>query len=171
MDQSLIAWLSDVGSWSAHPLFTGDASSAKAHKFQRFFGVPLLSREPLHPASDRKRYFSVCDGEQQVRGQTAPSKKPQNYLLSDDLRRLAEARPRYLTLTFDQGLSRGAERKLRRQVRAKLKHFHKKKLHGSAYVSHVSSLIFGPRPVANHAYTTLLRKSGLPVSRFETRCL
>ncbi|MGH8647144.1 MAG: hypothetical protein ACREX4_22890, partial [Gammaproteobacteria bacterium] len=118
--------LLDLGPWSAHPMFTHRVSSASAEKFARFLGVPLLSRDCLHSDSDRIRYFSVCDSAQHVFvdpdtglkvAPVAASKAP-HFLLPDDLMRLAKARSDYLTLTFDQSLSRSV--KPQPQISAKL---------------------------------------------------
>lgn len=171
--KSLIAWLSDLGPWSAHPMFTHHVSSEAAQKFARFLGVRLLSRERLHSESDRIGYFSVCDGAQHVFldpdtgvkvTPVAPSKAP-HFLLSDDLVRLAKARPGWLTLAFDQALPRGMDPQP--QIRAKLTHFAANGLQSFAYVSHASFIIFGCRRTqVERAYRTVLTKSGLPARRF-----
>jgi hypothetical protein len=171
--KSLIAWLLDLGPWSAHPMFTHHVNSAAAQKFARFLGVPLLSRERLHSESDRIRYFSVCDGAQHVfvdpdtglKVTAVAASKAPHFLLSDDLMRLVKARPGYLTLTFDQALSRGTEPQP--QIRAKLTHFAANGLHSFAYVSHASFIIFGCRRTeVERAYKTVLTKSGLPARCF-----
>jgi hypothetical protein len=171
--KSLIAWLLDLGPWSAHPMFTHHVSSAEAQKFARFLGVPLLSRERLRSESDRIRYFSICETAQHVFldpdtglkvSPVAASKAP-HFLLCDELMRLAKARPGYLTLTFDQSLSRHAAPQP--QIRAKLRHFAKNGLHSFAYVSHASFIIVGCRRTqVDRAYREVLTKSGLPIGSF-----
>jgi len=171
--KSLIAWLLDLGAWSAHPMFTHHVSCAAAGKFERFLGVPILSRARLRSDSDRIRYFTVCNAAQHVfldpdtglRVTPVPPSKAPHFLLSDDLIRLAQARPRYLTLTFDQSLSRGARREP--QIRAKLARFAATGIHSFAYVSHASFIIFGcSRTQVDRAYRTVLTKSGLPARCF-----
>jgi len=167
--KSLIAWLSDLGPWSAHPMFTHPVTGVEAQKFERFLGVRLLSRERIDSQSDRARYFNVCQISQHVFldpttglkvSSVAASKAPY-FLLAEDLIRLARSRPGYLTLTFDQSLSRGAEAKP--QIRAKLAHFRAKGLHSFAYVSHASFIAFGCRRTqVDRAYRMVLKKSGLP---------
>ncbi len=175
--KSLITWLLDLGPWSAHPMFTHQVNSgnakAKAERFKRFLGLRLLSRKRLHSKSDRISYFAICETARHLfldpttglKTSPVAAGKKLRYLLADELIRIAKARPKYLTLTFDQSVPFGAAPK--GVIRDKLRHLAREGLHSFAYVSHASFMILGCRKdLVNRAYKTILNKSGLPASRF-----
>jgi hypothetical protein len=58
--QSLLRWLAQCGSWSAHPMFTEEVTVDQAEAFSCLLGVPLISREVLSSESDRAAYFTAA---------------------------------------------------------------------------------------------------------------
>lgn len=168
--KSFLSWIADLGPWCAHPMFMHDVTEKAAEQFSRFLGVPLISRERLHTGSDRLAYLGVCSHSRHVfldpdTGLRLGSGKAPQYLFSDELVRLAEARPRFLTLTFDQSLSREKDAAL--QVRSKLEHLMKRGIFGFAYVSHAAFIAVGKDySLVRRTHEMIVRQSGLPASRF-----
>jgi hypothetical protein len=70
-----------------------------------------------------------------IKGKKAPS-----YLFISELIAIAENRPNLLTLSFDQSLARGKERK---QLEEKVSELESHGLHGFAYESHACFILVG----------------------------
>jgi len=147
-----------------------DPDSAVVDHFEKFLGVPMVSREVLQADTDRVAYFDAC----RIAGhlfldpttglRLSGTKKNPRYLYGDELVRLASDRPRHLTMTFDQSLSRGSDAK--RQVGQKLSQLTEHGLLGFAYVSHASFIVVGlDGGLVDRARETLLLRSQLPSSR------
>ena len=122
--RSLLGWLAGLGPWCAHPMFTHNVTDDAANRFARLLGVQIISRERLHVGTDREAYLGVCKRPSHVfldpdTGLKVGRGNRPEYLFTDELVRLAEARPEFLTLVFDQSLQRGNEEN---QVRSKLEH-------------------------------------------------
>lgn len=171
--QSLIRWLGRCGPWSAHPMFTEPVSSAEAKVFAQLLGVPLLSREVLAVDTDRTAYFACArsceshlflDPDTGLRLEKVNDGKEPAYLLGEELVAIADSRPEWLTLVFDQSVARGKERE---QLKHKLATFARRGLHGFAYVSHACFLLVGrDRDALVTAVKAVQQQSGLPASRF-----
>ncbi len=50
--KALLAWLSSLGPWSVHPMFTHKVNEAEAEQFSDFLGVRLVSSETLLTGTD-----------------------------------------------------------------------------------------------------------------------
>jgi hypothetical protein len=154
-------------------MFTHEVDVQDADHFSKFLGVPLLTREPLLAGSDRVRYFQACEGAEHLfldpdTGlKLCPAnsgKGSQHYLFGEELVRLAERRRKFLTLTFDQSLSRG--RDAEPQVKDKLARLSIQGLCGFAYVSHACFIAVGrDASLVWSARDMILSKSGLPSHR------
>ena len=169
--KSLIAWLGEFGSWSAHPMFTESVAIDKAECFARFLGARLLSTETLTPKTDRAAYFSPCesasnlflDPDTGVRLEPRSGSKSVNYVFGPELVALSHARPAALTLVFDQSFSRGNQKS---QIQEKLEFFAARGVHGFAYCSHAPFLVLSAElELVGRAREELLRVSGLPAGR------
>ena len=169
--KSLLQWLSVFGPWAVHPMFTHAVTDQDAAAFSKFLGVKLVSTEVLVANSDRRAYLAACgdcrsiflDPDTGVRLRPRGPKDSMKYIYSDELLKIAAARPQGLVLTFDQSLARGSEPA---QVRAKLDDFLARGLNGFAYVSHASFLVLGQSDaLVAQARDRLLAASGLPASR------
>lgn len=167
LKQALLRWLSDLGPWSAHPMFT-EASDGEMDAFETFLGVPLLCRDLLSKSTNRRDYFSPCrqarhlflDPDIGLRMSSRVEGNPA-YLYSQEFRDLAAVRPSYLTMTFDQSLSRSGG--AADQACAKLVALD---LPGFAYVSHVAFIVVGcDAGVVRRGRDVLLARSRLPASR------
>lgn len=167
--RSVLAWLATVGPWSAHPMFTHDVAQDQVSGFSNLLGVPIISSERLSNGIDRTAYLSACDrctghvfldpdtGLKLGRGHS-PS-----YLFGDELARLVEARPTFLTMTFDQRLQRGNELN---QAQAKLDYFAALGVSGVAYVAQVAFLLFSKdADLVDKARRAVLDQSALPEHR------
>jgi hypothetical protein len=170
--KSLLLWLRPFGPWAAHPMFTHETSDAEAHAFSCFLGVPLVSTAVLLPSSDRQRYFESCrhchslflDPDTGVRLTPCETRRKAEFIFAEEVVGLVSARPRALTLVFDQSLAHGQEGD---QVRAKLSHFAKHDVQGFAYVSHASFMILGrSTDLVREAHRRILTDSALPLHRF-----
>ena len=169
--RSLLEWLTPFGPWAIHPMFTHDTSDDEADAFSRFLGIPLVSREVLRTGCDREQYFALCarchnlflDPDTGFRLAAIKGHREPQYLFGDDLVGLAEARPRALTLIFDQSLARGRERV---QIHSKLAHLATRDLHGFGYVSQASFIILGQSAtLVEEARKQLVTASRLPLAR------
>lgn len=172
--RSLIAWLSDFGPWSAHPMFTETVNRKDARHFARFLGADLLSVALLTPHTDRESYFSLCrrtgnlflDPDTGVRLRPCRSAQSPRYVFGSELVSLVQARPRFLTLVFDQAFSRGSNPA---PIREKLHFFASAGVRGLAYSSHAPFLLLGARAsLLERARLRLLRVSSLPSKRIIT---
>lgn len=170
--KALIGWLRELGDWAAHPMFTEPVSPEEAEMFSRLLGVPLISTEVLTPETDRDAYLSLCrstrnlflDPDTGVRLQPRSDAKSVNYIFGQELIALSLARPRALTLVFDQGYSRGDQKS---QIREKLSCLMSQGVYGFAYCSHAPFLLVGvDAKLVSRAYSRLLDASGLPPWRF-----
>ncbi|HXI25242.1 MAG TPA: hypothetical protein VNG71_15365, partial [Pyrinomonadaceae bacterium] len=168
---SLIGWLRDFGGWSAHSMFTEPVTAEKAASFSRFLGVPLISDETLTPGIDRAEYFSLCrtagnlflDPDTGIRLSTCRGLKSVNYVFGEELVEWSRARPRALTLVFDQSFSRGRQIE---DIQKKLAFFESHRAHGFAYSSHAPFLLLSADlELARRARERLLQVSGLPARR------
>src|SRR5204863_5780088 len=107
--RSLLQWLSAVGPWAAHPMFTHHVTESDAASFSRFLGVPLASRDVLARGCDRREYLAACrnwrsiflDPDTAVRLNNREAKWSAEFILGDELVALAEDRAQRLLLTCD----------------------------------------------------------------------
>ncbi|HEU0144347.1 MAG TPA: hypothetical protein VFQ47_06145 [Nitrososphaera sp.] len=169
--KSLISWLGEFGSRSAHPMFTEPTTLAQAALFARFLDAHLISTETLAPSTDRAAYFMPCrsagnlflDPDTGVRLKPRRGLKSVNYIFGSELVALSQARPTSLTLVFDQSFSRGSQMP---HIQEKLEFFASHGVYGFAYSSHAPFLILSSdSELAVCAHGRLLEVSGLPASR------
>jgi hypothetical protein len=172
--KSLISWLGEFGSWSAHPMFTEPTSLAQAGVFGHFLGANLISTETLTPTTDRAAYFMPCRGvgnlfldpDTGVRLKSRRGLKSVNYIFGSELVALSQARPTALTLVFDQSFSRGSQMP---HIQEKLEFFASQGVYGFAYSSHAPFLVLSSESeFIVRAHRRLLEVSGLPPSRLVT---
>src|SRR3989442_1457534 len=123
----LLRWLSVLGPWSAHPMFTKPVNGRGGATFCALLGVPLLSPEVLAQGQDRNEYFTTVrscashlflDPDTGVRLKSTRGKKAPACLFLDELVHIARRQQSLLTMVFDQCLQRGADAE---GLRAKLK--------------------------------------------------
>lgn len=169
--KSLLGWLSDLGPWAAHPMFTHEVSETEAQAFSRFLGVPLISTAVLNPVTDRHAYLEpvgdwnslFLDPDTGVRISRESGRRSSEFLFVDELRALALHRPSGVIMAFDQSLPRGSERV---SVSRKLAELAGGGVYGFAYVSHASFLILSASgDVAERARTLVAEASALPAER------
>ncbi|OYD16166.1 hypothetical protein CH330_03560, partial [candidate division WOR-3 bacterium JGI_Cruoil_03_51_56] len=147
MKQSLLRWLSPLGTWFVHPMFTKPWD--RADEFARFLDVRIVAEDVLHAETDRTAYFAkACslpehlflDPNTGLRSKTFRGAKSPNYLFEDDLVSIADARPKWLTLVFDQSVARGKEKQ---QLCQKLSCLQSHGLSAVAYISHACFILVG----------------------------
>lgn len=171
--QSLLRWLSSMGSWATHPMFTEPVSSEQADDFASLIGTRLLSIDTLTNGIDRVAYLapaSDChehvfiDPDTGIRLKPTRGAKAPAYIFGTELMEIARARPDRLVLVFDQSLARGSERP---QLQSKLQTFADHGVHAVAYVSHACFVLLGSdSSFVEAAFDILLSKSRLPRGRF-----
>ncbi|HEY5883212.1 MAG TPA: hypothetical protein VIT88_00910 [Pyrinomonadaceae bacterium] len=170
--KSLIAWLSEFGSWVTHPMFTEEFKPEDAGKFSRLLETPLLSVEVLTPQTNREEYFSSCqkaghlflDPDTGVRLERCRGKKSRKFVFGPELVEWCDHRPKALTLIFDQSYSREFKKEI--LLQNKLKYFADNNIFGVAYDSHATFLLLGADPdLVKAAREKLLEVSGLPPHR------
>jgi hypothetical protein len=170
--QSLLRWLAGAGRWSVHPMFTEPVSDADAEAFARLLGAPLISSDVLSRRASRDSYFASAvgctdhlflDPDTGLRLRVTNAAKAPSYLFFEELVQITQARPKALTLVFDQCLARGRERE---QLEAKLAACRSRGLHGLAYVSHACFILVGKDSDLSAAADEMLRReSRLPAYR------
>ena len=171
--QSLLRWLSVMGSWATHPMFTEPVSSTQADDFAHLLGTRLLSLTPLTGGIDRVGYLAPArechehvfiDPDKGIRIEAIRGRKAPAYVFCTELMEIAIARPDKLTLVFDQSLARGSERQ---QLQDKLQTFSVHGVHAIAYVSHACFVLLGRNSsLVEEAFEVLQSESRLPRSRF-----
>lgn len=171
--QSLLRWLATSGAWAAQPMFTEEVTTESAEAFAQLLGVPLLSRDVLTQTTDRASYFRSAhscaqhlflDPDTGVTLHGVNGAKAPRYLFGSELVSIAEARPRFLTLVFDQSLPRGRELP---ELERKLSNLAAQGLHGVAYISHACFLLVGrDAGLTQAAFRHLREQSRLPGHRF-----
>jgi hypothetical protein len=169
--KSLLAWLKDFGPWVTHPMFT-ESFSTEAEAFRRMLETPLVSVELLTPQTNREKYFSECRGADNlfldpdtgVRLESCRGKKSVRYIFGSELVDLCRAKPKSLTLVFDQCFSRQFDKKL--LLRRKLQYFAEANISAIAYDSHATFLLLGADAnLINRARKRVMEVSGLPTHR------
>ena len=170
---SLLRWLSAVGPWSAHPMFTETVSEAEAAAFSALIGVPLVSTNVLEADADRATYFAearTCerhlflDPDTGLRLKVTRNGRAPAYVFGPELVGVAQSRPERLTLVFDQCLARGRERE---GLSEKLTFLSANSVHGLAYTSHACFLLLScNRALLWRARRGLENDAHLPATRF-----
>ena len=112
--QSLIRWLSRYGEWIVHPMFTELVTEKCSADFQTFLGARIICTDSL-PRANRRNYFNRAlpnanlfldpDIGLRIDGKCSP-----RHLLGNELVSLVKARPKRLTMVFDQSFRRGEQR-------------------------------------------------------------
>jgi hypothetical protein len=170
--QSLLRWLQGFGDWSAHPMFTEPVSSADITSLERLMAVKVVSREVLTVDTDRVEYLRpglsanhlFLDPDTGLRMRRTRGVRSPEFLFGDELVRLATARPKSLTMVFDQSVGRGSERL---HLEGKLRELRHHDVYGFAYVSHACFLIAATdRALVDRARSHIISESLLPESRF-----
>src|SRR5687768_2607862 len=139
--KSFIAWLTPLGPWKTHPMFSEEVSAEHADSLVRFLDTPLLSSSRLVSRTNREEYFAVAAGEKAhvfLDPDTGircdhPKQGSSGHIYGDELVRIARSRPAFLTLVFDQSYARGREEA---EVNDKFAFFDSSGLHSVAYWSH-----------------------------------
>ena len=86
------------------------------------------------------------------------------FLKADELVRIAESRPDKLTLVFDQSINNNGDATM--QIKAKLRWFMERDIHGFVYGSHATFLLVSKNPkILACAKSVLLNQSRLPDDR------
>ncbi len=172
--QSLLRWLSPMGSWATHPMFTEPVSSEQADDFADLLGTRLLSLDALTDGIDRVAYLAPArechehvflDPDTGIRLKPTKGKKAPAYVFGPELVEIAIARPDKLTLVFDQSLDHRIDKQ--QQLQGKLSAFADHDVHAVAYVSHACFILLGrDKSLVDEAFEVLLSESRLPRNRF-----
>ncbi len=169
--KSLISWLMPFGNWAVHPMFTGEKpTDAEVAEFACFLNAKPVSSEVLTTQTDRKKYFEQCRGvgnlflDPDTGVRLLDQGRSEKHIFGEELVKLVRARPKALTLIFDQSYSRAEERDS--AIKEKLKFFGERQLHGFAYNSHSTFLLLCyDSELLECACRDLLKASGLPEKR------
>jgi|CXWL01.1.fsa_nt_gi hypothetical protein len=171
--KSLLQWLGATGSWSAHPMFTGEISDAQSEEFSRLIGVPLVSRSVLAPDTDRTAYFAPArssqahlflDPDTGVRLASPRGRRETSYIYEDELLSIVRRERSLLTLVYDQSVPRGGERA---SLESKLQRLATEGISGAAYVSHACFLLLSQDASrVSDGVDAVVKASSLPRQRF-----
>ena len=171
--QSFLRWLSGLGTWQAHPMFTERVTPEDENGFSELLGIPLLSADVLLPATNRQAYFAparACqdhlflDPDTGLRLRPTTAKGHPSYLFGSEVVALVSERPKTLTLVFDQSLARGRERQ---QLNQKMAFLEQQGVFSFAYVSHACFILMSAsQELMKKAWEAVLGESRLPIARF-----
>jgi hypothetical protein len=165
--RSLLQCFIELGHWSAAPMFTEEIEPRDVNEWRMFLGIPLISDAVL-TNENRSSYFNSAATAQHLfidpntgLRLTDGARDSVNYLFASELISLAEQRPRFLTMVFDQSLGRAAETVRCDEVTEKLRRLHEKGLFGFAYYSHACFLVLSQdETVLNKARGSLNLRNG-----------
>ncbi len=174
--QSILRWLSACGTWSVHPMFTDKDPTSYSKEYCRFLGVYAVTTETFRKYR-RDRWVAAgnhCQDHLFLDPDTGlrlekPKRDLNKYLLLCELVTVANARPKKLTLVFDQSIDRREEKSGTNEVqtREKLKRLECRGVHGLAYRSHANFILVScDQDVLRCAKSTLVNSSQLPPERF-----
>ena len=116
--QSILRWLSDCGTWSVHPMFTDKDPMSYMEDYCRLLGVSAVTTK-TYRQSRRARWIAADNhgqGHLFIDPDTGlrldrPRRDLNKYLLASELLAFAKARPKKLTLVFDQSIDRRQEKR------------------------------------------------------------
>jgi hypothetical protein len=169
--QAMLRWLSPLGSWSVHPMFTEAVNQADVEAFESLLNARSVSKEILTTMTDRTTYFSCAsrcghlflDPDTGLRMKSASGSRSPAYLFAHELLRLCNQRPESLTLVFDQSLPRGSEAK---NLQEKLRQLSQCGVSSFAYVSHACFVFVShDTTLVERARHEILFSSKLPEKR------
>ena len=170
--QSFLRWLSPCGAWTADPMFTKTVTLNEAKEFSSFLGVGLVTWAKFPYKAGRPDYFNkakLCTDHLLLDPDTGlrlpPTSPTRRHLMATELLAIAQARPKRLTLVYDQSISRSGGSP-KSQIKKKLVWLEDHGLHGFAYVSHVCFILVSLYQHALHnARDKFLQASRLPTTR------
>ena len=174
---SLLQWLSECGTWAAHPMFSVPPPPGFAELFASFLGVRLVTTNPVPARPNKEGYFEEAkawSGTDHLfldpdTGIALPAQRSvgRGHLMAAELAAIAQGRPRKLTLVFDQSFPRSSNEARLRQTKDKLRWLDKHGVHGLVYCSHANFvLVSSDHDALSSAKRTLVHASRLPLSRF-----
>jgi hypothetical protein len=171
----LLRWLSPLGNWTTHPLFTTQVTRRQAAAFSELLGTPLLSVAELKSTTDRQDYFDAArscpshlflDPDTGLRLASTSARKAPAYVFLHEMVSIAK-RGRTLTLVYDQCLPRGGEA---RALVGKLDALYSHGVHAIGYRSHACFLLASPSAqLLRNARQLLIEVAHLPRERLLTR--
>lgn len=151
-------------------MFTGEEpTKEEANEFADFLKAELVSSQVLKAGENREEYFRPCrdfgnlflDPDTGVR---LDRKRSEKHIFGEELVKIVRARPKALTLIFDQSYSRADERAS--AIEEKLEFFAGQNVYGFAYDSHATFLLLcHDLKLLEHAHIVLLENSHLPRKR------
>ncbi len=153
-------------------MFTEAVTAEEVSAFGSFLDATVISSEVLTSVTDRTAYLTCSSGttslfldpDTGMRIKNSGLRRAHEYLMADELVRLADDRPSALILVFDQSVARGSERS---QLESKLLYLARKHVYGFAYVSHACFLVVSAdHATATEARRLLIAESRLPERRF-----
>ena len=154
-------------------MFTEPGEAERANELESFLDTKVVSTEVL-TVLNRLSYFKSAsidhhlfiDPNTGLRLGDLGGRKALDYLFASELLLITQERENYLTMVFDQSLSRAAEDVRREEVRRKLNELRARGLFGFAYYSHVCFLVLSKdESLVNEARNRLNQGLGLPRSR------
>ena len=162
--RSFLSWLRDLGSWYIQPMFTHEVTALEAERYASLLGGEVVSHAELRRDTDRAEFFASSRGTKNllldpdigIRAEATGRKAP-CYVTYRELAELVRARPKYLTLVYDQCVPRAKDEVRRDWLRDKLEAIRAQGICGLYYVSHAPMLVASrTREVLGAARASLL---------------
>lgn len=112
---TLLRWLEPLGAWAAHPMFRFSFDETFVASYEGLIGVPTITQKPIPRGRKRFEHLHLADAFGNVlfdpdTGLKVSGGQRRTHLMIEELVSLVRARPKSLSLVFDQSLSRGQQR-------------------------------------------------------------
>ena len=173
--RSFLWWLAPCGMWDVHPMFTGTFSANQIESYAKILGVTRQALVDIndHLARGRPEFLKIAKSSTNhlfLDPDTGLSfevkRSSRKHITTEELIRIAEARPDKLTLVYDQSFTRESGNYKMRQTNQKLEYLSGRGLSGFSYVSEIAlTVVSTASDVLLFAADTLHRSTGLPASR------
>lgn len=164
---TLLRWLGPLGDWALHPMFRFDFGEAFVHAYEGLIGVPTITREPIPRGHKRIGHLHLADDFAHVlfdpdTGLRLRGERSRSHLMKEELVSLAHARPKSLSLVFDQSLSRGQQREA---LSEKVRSLRGSQLAAFGYFSHACFVAVSKENLVLDSAKQLLIDAGVPNAR------
>lgn len=164
---TLLRWLEPLGDWAVHPMFRFAFDEAFVAAYEGLIGVPTITQEPIPPGRRRLEHLHLADTFGNVlfdpdTGLRVRGERRRTHLLKEELVSLARARPKSLSLVFDQSLSRGQQREA---LSNKVSSLRGSELAVFGYFSHACFVAVSQDRSLLHCAEQLLKDAGVPDAR------
>lgn len=164
---TLLRWLGSTGQWALHPMLRSTFNEGFITSYERLVGARTITQQPIPSGRSREAHLHLADAHRNVlfdpdTGLKSGGRRTRKHLMAEELLRVARARPNWLTIIFDQSLSRGQQQEA---LACKVRSFRRRRLPAFGYFSHACFVVVSPNGEILAQARDLLRSAGVPDRR------